>query len=79
MCLAPLALVPSVVSVGVPLPAAESFVPVLWPFGFYGLYYWAGWQLFGREAALDNLQRYVWPIALGSLLLYVPYYIYLPN
>lgn len=79
MMLAPLVLAPSVAWVGVPLPAAESFVPVLWPLGFYGLFYWAGWQLFGRESSLDKLRPYVWLILLGSLLLYVPYYLYLPE
>lgn len=79
MALAPLTLAPCVALAGVPLPAAESFVPVLWPFGFYGLFYWAGWQLFGRESSLDKLRPYAWPLLLCSLLLYVPYYLYLPE
>ena len=79
LALAPLVLAPSVALVGVPLPAAESFLPLLWPFGFYGLFYWAGWQLFGREAALAKLQPYVWWIVSGSLALFVPYYLLMPE
>lgn len=79
LALAPLVLVPSVAWVGVPLPAAESFIPLLWPFGFYGLFYWAGWQLLGREAALSRLQPYVWLIVGGSLVLFIPYYLNMPE
>lgn len=79
MALAPLALAPSISLVGVPLPAAESFVPLAWPFGYYGLFYWAGWQLFGRESMLDKLGPYLWYFVIGSWLLYIPYYLWLPE
>ncbi len=59
--------------------AAESFIPLLWPFGFYGLFYWAGWQLFGRESALTKLQPYFWLLAVVGLALFVPYYIAMPE
>lgn len=38
---------------GVPMPAPESFMPSLWPFLFYGAFYFAGWMLRGREQFID--------------------------
>lgn len=77
--LAPLALLPGILAAGIPLPSPESVIPSVWPLAFYGLFYWAGWQWFGRESALDGMQPFVWPLVLGSLLLFIPYYACLPN
>ena len=74
----PLALVPGVMGGGVPVAAPESFIPTWWPFLFYGLFYLAGWQLYGREAFLDRLQTWFWPLIVAGTLLYVPYYRLLP-
>ncbi len=61
------------------IAAAESFVPLLWPLGFYGRSTWLGWQLYGRESILSKVQPYVGIIVASSLLLYVPYYCLLPE
>jgi glucan biosynthesis protein C len=63
----------------VPLPAPESFAPALWPFLFYGSFYWLGWQLFGKEELFLGCEKYAWLILGGCLLLYVPYYLLLPK
>ncbi len=76
--LAPLVLLPGIVGAGIPLPGPESFVPTWWPFAFYGWYYWAGWQLFGRERWLESLRPIVGCLVGGSLLLFVPYYFCMP-
>ncbi len=76
---APLILVPAVLAVSSPLPAPESFVPTWWPFVFYGAFFLAGWQLFGRESCLAWVDQNLWLILVGSLVLYVPYYLLLPN
>lgn len=76
--LLPLALVPGVMGGGLPVAAPESFVPSWWPFAYYGLFYWAGWQLFGREMLLDRLQPWCWLLVLASALLFVPHYCLLP-
>ncbi len=76
--LAPLALVPGVMGGGIPVAAPESFVPAWWPFAYYGLFYWAGWQLLGREWLLDRLQPWCWTLVLASVLLFVPHYFLLP-
>lgn len=75
---APLALVPGILGGGLPVAAPESFIPTWWPFAYYGLFYWAGWQLVGRESALDRLQPWCWGIVVVSILLFVPHYCMLP-
>ena len=79
LALAPLTLLPGVLLGGIGLPAPESFIPALWPLLFYGLSYWAGWQLFGREARLAGLRRWIWGIAATCCVLFVPYYLLLPK
>jgi peptidoglycan/LPS O-acetylase OafA/YrhL len=78
MGLFPLILLPGVLQAGVPLPAPESFVPTWWPFAFYGVFYWLGWQLRGRESILDRLSPYAWFFLALSGLLFVPYYLCMP-
>lgn len=74
----PLLLLPGALAAGFPLPAPESFIPQVWPLAFYGLFYWAGWRLFGNESRLGSLQPWNWHVLFVSLLLFVPYYCYLP-
>ncbi|MFM7517220.1 MAG: acyltransferase family protein [Pirellula sp.] len=78
LALLPLALVPGVLGGGLPIAAPESFIPTWWPFAFYGLFYWAGWQLFGREELLDRLQPWRWLLVSASVFLFVPHYYLLP-
>lgn len=78
LLLSPLVLVPSVFAAGSPLPAPESFIPLWWPLVFYGWFYAAGWQLFGRENNLESLRPYAWHIFGISVILFVPYYMLLP-
>jgi len=77
--IAPLTLLPGVLLGGIGIPPPESFIPDVWPFLFYGLFYWAGWQFFGREACLAPLKPWVWGIAATSLVLFLPYYLILPK
>ena len=79
LALAPMALLPGLLLGGIGIPAPESFVPQLWPFLFYGLFYWGGWRLFGREACLGPLRPWTGGIAMISLVLFVPYYLLLPK
>ena len=78
LALSPLALVPGVMGGGLPVASPESFVPAWWPFAYYGLFYWAGWQLLGRELLLDRVQPWCWPLVGASVLLFVPHYCLLP-
>lgn len=78
LVLSPLVLVPGVLGGGLPVAAPESFVPTWWPFIYHGSFYWAGWQLLGRESLLDRLQPWCWFLVLASVLLFVPHYALLP-
>ncbi len=64
---------------GAPLPAPESFVPELWPFAFYGLYYWLGWQSYGNENWLTRFQENTVSIAIASAILFSLYYRLMPE
>lgn len=77
--LSPLALIPGIYGSGVPLPPPESFLPTWWPFAFYGLFFYAGWNLFGNEEILDFYDRFLWHILGVSLLLFAVYYRVLPE
>src|SRR5262249_21328243 len=70
---------PGILLGGIGIPAPESFIPQLWPLLFYGLFYWAGWQFFGHETCLASWKPWAWGIAATSLVLFVPYYLYLPK
>jgi peptidoglycan/LPS O-acetylase OafA/YrhL len=79
LALAPLALFPGILLAGIGIPSPESFIPQAWPLLFYGLFYWAGWQFFGRETCLAPLRPWMGGIAVTSLVLFVPYYLLLPK
>jgi surface polysaccharide O-acyltransferase-like enzyme len=74
----PIALVPSLVVAGNPLPAPESFIPTWWPVVFYGSFYWVGWWLWSREFFLDRLNRFRWPLLVAGVPLFGAYYSVLP-
>jgi peptidoglycan/LPS O-acetylase OafA/YrhL len=78
LALSPLTLVPGVMGGGLPISAPETFIPTWWPFAFYGLFYWVGWQLFGREELLDHLQPWCWSLVLAGFVLFIPHYFLLP-
>ncbi|MCY2980791.1 MAG: acyltransferase family protein [Planctomycetota bacterium] len=78
LALSPLALVPGVMGGGLPVASPESFVPSWWPFAWYGLFYWFGWQLFGREDLLDHLQPWCWSLVLAGFVMFIPHYFLLP-
>lgn len=75
----PMLLVPAALTAGAPLPAPESFIPQWWPFAFYGLFYVAGWKLYGCERELDTWRPYMWRVVAVSVLLFIPYYLLMPR
>lgn len=78
LILSPVILIPAALASGTPMPAPESFVPDIWPFAFYGVYFFAGWQLRGREHLLGLARPYVWYFVGISAVLFVPYYLLMP-
>lgn len=79
LALCPLVLLPGVLLGGIGIPPPDLFIPEVWPLLFYGVFYWAGWQLFGRETCLVPLKPWAWGFAVTSLVLFVPYYLLLPK
>ncbi len=79
LALSPLLLAPAVISAGVPLPAPASFIPTWWPFGFYGLFYLAGWKMHGDDSLLQALQPHALRLLTLSCALFVPYILIQPD
>lgn len=75
----PLLLVPAVFTAGVPLPAPASFMPTWWPFGFYGLFYFAGCRMYGREALLQSMRPMAVKLTGLCVLLFLPYIVMQPE
>lgn len=71
-------MVAGVMGGGLPIAAPESFVPTWWPFAYHGVFYWLGWQLFGREQILERLQSKLGLLLLFSIALLIPHYWLLP-
>jgi len=76
---APLLLMPGLLLVGSPLPAPDSFLPQLWAFGFFGLFFSAGYWMFTNDNLIETLSRYWWLMLIGSVLLYIVYYQLMPT
>lgn len=79
LALLPLLLAGAVMLTDVPLPAPESFMPAVWPFLFYGTFYWLGWQVYGREILLEQWEKRGLMVLAVCLALYVPYYLLMPS
>lgn len=75
----PLLLIPGLLLVGSPLPAPDSFLPQLWAFGFFGLFFAVGYWMFKGDNLLEKFSGYWWLMLIGSVLLYVLYYQLIPK
>ncbi|MGJ8679768.1 acyltransferase family protein [Paraglaciecola sp.] len=67
LLIAPLLLVPAVVSQHAPLPAPEQLTPQLWAFGYHGLFYLFGYGLYKNEEFLDALKPYLVIMLVASI------------
>jgi peptidoglycan/LPS O-acetylase OafA/YrhL len=79
LLLAPLLLVPALITQHAPIPAPEQFMPQLWSFGFFGLFFLFGYGLFSHQAFLDKLQPYVWVMLGTSVAAYFLFYEMFPR
>jgi glucans biosynthesis protein C len=75
--LLPLLLAPSLTLVSAPHPAPESLLPQFWAIGYYGPFFSLGYLLQGAPAQRAGLLRPAPWLLLGSLLLYVPWWLLL--
>lgn len=79
MVAVPLVLTLALFNLPAPFPAPESFLPQLWAFGFFGLFFAAGYFIFHNENFLDNCKPW-WPwLLVLSLLVYSIYFSRLPD
>ncbi|PUA29957.1 MAG: hypothetical protein B0W54_05310 [Cellvibrio sp. 79] len=75
----PLLLMPGLLLVGSPLPAPDSFLPQLWAFGFFGLFFAVGYWMFKGDNLVEKISSYWWLMLIGSVFLYVLYYQLIPK
>ena len=75
----PLLMVPAMATQIEPHPAPEQFVPRLWSFGYFGLFFLVGSFYYRRQSLLDDLRPYLPLMLIGSVLMYVYYYLQLPG
>lgn len=75
----PLLLVPALMTQHAPLAAPEQFVPQLWSFGFFGLFFLFGWALYKQESLLNTLAPYATWLFLVSCIAYAWFYSMLPK
>lgn len=75
----PLVLIPSLLNLPTPYPAPDSFLPQFWAFGFFGLFFSAGYLLFHNQHFLDKCKPYWAPLLILSILAYALYFWRLPN
>jgi len=79
LVVAPLLLVPALLTQHAPMAAPEQFTPQLWSFGFFGLFFLFGWALYNQQALLEKLQPYKIPILISGVLCYVGFYALIPK
>jgi len=79
LILFPLLLTPALTQVAAPIPAPESFFPQLWSFGFFGLFFAAGYFIYQQENFLDKFKNYSLFLLIGSIGIYVFYFSLLPE
>ncbi len=75
----PLLLLPGLFLVSSPLPAPDSFLPQLWAFGFFGLFFAAGYWMFQQDHFLEQFSAYWVYLLLGSIALYAVYFQLIPK
>jgi glucan biosynthesis protein C len=76
---APLLLLPALITQHAPIPAPEQFVPQLWSFGFFGLFFLFGYGLFSYQQFLEQLRPYVWLMFVISVTAYILFFEMFPR
>jgi hypothetical protein len=75
----PLLLVPALVSVPSPHPAAEKLYPEAWSFGFYGLFFFLGLVIYKTENVINSLKPFAMPLLVLSIGMYILLYPMFPK
>lgn len=66
----PLLLVPAFATQQIPHPAPEKYIPQLWGYGIYGLFFLLGMVIYKRQEVLDELRPLGLPLLVISIGLY---------
>jgi hypothetical protein len=75
----PLLLVPALQGVPAPFPAPEQFLPGLWYFGFFGVFFLLGAVIYRDPSILERMRPWSPWLALASVALYAVYFSMLPR
>ena len=67
----PLLMGPALFSQSSPYPAPEQFLPQLWSFGYFGLFFLLGSHLFKNQSLIDTVKPYAPWLLLSSIVMYV--------
>ena len=67
----PALLVPIFYMIPAPHPAPEGLMPLLWPFGLYGLFFMIGALLYKQQVLLGQLDKYFYALLTVGLASYV--------
>lgn len=62
-----------------PHPAPESFKPALWPFLYYGSFFFVGWLFFQNQHILEKLKPWVYPMLAVCVLSYGIFFSMIPR
>ena len=74
-----LLLFPALISQGAPFPAPDSFLPQLWSFGFFGVFFMMGYWIYSEPGFIDKFQPH-WRLLLTlSIVLYAVFYWFIPK
>lgn len=79
LLLGPVLLVPALITQHAPIPAPEQFMPQLWSFGFFGMFFVFGYGLFSNQNFLDKLRPYLWLMLATSLVAYIVFFNMFPR
>ncbi len=77
--IAPLFIVPALISQPSPLPAPERIYPEAWSFGYYGILFLIGNMLFLKKNIINELKRYNHLLLSASIAMFIGYYQFIPQ
>lgn len=75
----PLILVPALIVWPVMIPPPGRFVPELWSFGYFGVFYLLGWMLYQNRTYIKRIEPYWKLMLIISVITYALYYLMLPK
>jgi len=74
-----LLLMPALLSQSAPFPAPDSFLPQLWSFGFFGLFFMVGYWVYQEPGFIEKFIPHWKILLICSLLLYAVFYWLIPK